>query len=213
MTDKKRFIKFLVQQNVLKFGHFTLNSGRISPYFFNLGSVASGAAYAELGAAYADAILQSGVEFDLLFGPAYKGIPIAVATAMALAERGVDVGVAYNRKESKDHGEGGLLVGAPVCGRVLMLDDVLTSGKAIRGAAELIRSEGAEIAGVVIAMDRAEVMAGAEGTAVSDLRTELAAPVISIAHVSDVLAYLSQQASQAEALSAMSAYVDQHCVL
>ncbi len=213
MTDKKRFIEFLVQQNVLKFGHFTLNSGRISPYFFNLGSVASGAAYAELGAAYADAVLQSGVEFDLLFGPAYKGIPIAVATAMALAERGVDVGVAYNRKEAKDHGEGGLLVGAPVCGRVLMLDDVLTSGKAIRGAAELIRSEGAEIAGVVIAMDRAEVMAGAEGTAVSDLRTELAAPVISIAHVSDVLAYLSQQASQAEALSAMSAYVDQHCVL
>ena len=213
MTDKKRFIEFLVQQNVLKFGHFTLNSGRISPYFFNLGSVASGAAYAELGAAYADAVLQSGVEFDLLFGPAYKGIPIAVATAMALAERGVDVGVAYNRKEAKDHGEGGLLVGAPVCGRVLMLDDVLTSGKAIRGAAELIRSEGAEIAGVVIAMDRAEVMAGAEGTAVSDLRTELAAPVISIADVSDVLAYLSQQASQAEALSAMSAYVDQHCVL
>ena len=213
MTDKKRFIEFLVQQNVLKFGHFTLNSGRISPYFFNLGSVASGAAYEELGAAYADAILQSGVEFDLLFGPAYKGIPIAVATAMALAERGVDVGVAYNRKEAKDHGEGGLLVGAPVSGRVLMLDDVLTSGKAIRGAAELIRSEGAEIAGVVIAMDRAEVMAGAEGTAVSDLRTELAAPVISIAHVSDVLAYLSQQASQAEALSAMSAYVDQHCVL
>ena len=155
-----------------------------------MGSAASGAAYAELGAAYADAILQSGVEFDLLFGPAYKGIPIAVATAMALAERGVDVGVAYNRKEAKDHGEGGLLVGAPVVfGRVLMLDDVLTSGKAIRGAAELIRSEGAEIAGVVIAMDRAEVMAGAEGTAVSDLRTELAAPVISIAHVSDVLAY------------------------
>ena len=213
MTDKKRFIEFLVQQNVLKFGHFTLNSGRISPYFFNLGSVASGAAYAELGAAYADAVLQSGVEFDLLFGPAYKGIPIAVATAMALAERGVDVGVAYNRKEAKDHGEGGLLVGAPVSGRVLMLDDVLTSGKAIRGAAELIRSEGAEIAGVVIAMDRAEGMAGAGGTAVSDLRTELAAPVISIAHVSDVLAYLSQQASQAEALSAMSAYVDQHCVL
>jgi orotate phosphoribosyltransferase len=213
VTDKRQFIDFLVQQNVLKFGHFTLNSGRISPYFFNLGSVASGAAYAELGAAYADAVLQSGVEFDLLFGPAYKGIPIAVATAMALAERGVDVGVAYNRKEAKDHGEGGLLVGAPVSGRVLMLDDVLTSGKAIRGAADLIRSEGAEIAGVVIAMDRAEVMAGAEGTAVSDLRSELAAPVISIAHVSDVLAYLSQQASQAEALSAMSAYVDQHCVL
>lgn len=213
MTDKRQFIDFLVQQNVLKFGRFTLNSGRISPYFFNLGSVASGAAYAELGAAYAEAVLQSGVAFDLLFGPAYKGIPIAVATAMALAERGVDVGVAYNRKEAKDHGEGGLLVGAPVSGRVLMLDDVLTSGKAIRGAADLIRSEGAEIAGVVIAMDRAEVMAGSDDTAVTDLRGELAAPVISIAHVSDVLAYLDQEPAQSEALVAMQAYVAQHCAL
>ena len=213
MTDKRQFIEFLVQQNVLKFGRFTLNSGRISPYFFNLGSVASGGAYAELGSAYAKAVLQSGAEFDLLFGPAYKGIPIAVATAMALAERGVDVGVAYNRKEAKDHGEGGLLVGAPVSGRVLMLDDVLTSGKAIRGAANLIRSEGAEIAGVVIAMDRAEVMAGSDDTAVSDLRSELGAPVISIAHVSDVLAYLDQAPAQSEALSAMRSYVDQYCAL
>ena len=213
MTDKRQFIDFLVQQNVLKFGRFTLNSGRISPYFFNLGSVATGGAYAELGSAYAEAVLKSGAEFDLLFGPAYKGIPIAVATAMALAERGVDVGVAYNRKEAKDHGEGGLLVGAPVSGRVLMLDDVLTSGKAIRGAADLIRSEGAEIAGVVIAMDRAEVMAGSEETAVSDLRGELGAPVISIAHVSDVLTYLDQAPAQSEALSAMRAYVEQHCAL
>ena len=213
MTDKRQFIDFLVQQNVLKFGRFTLNSGRISPYFFNLGSVASGGAYAELGSAYAEAVLQSGAEFDLLFGPAYKGISIAVATAMALAERGVDVGVAYNRKEAKDHGEGGLLVGAPVSGRVLMLDDVLTSGKAIRGAANLIRSEGAEIAGVVIAMDRAEVMAGSDDTAVSDLRSELGAPVISIAHVSDVLAYLDQAPAQSEALSAMRSYVDQYCAL
>lgn len=213
MTDKRQFIDFLVQQNVLKFGRFTLNSGRISPYFFNLGSVATGGAYAELGSAYAEAVLQSRVEFDLLFGPAYKGIPIAVATAMALAERGVDVGVAYNRKEAKDHGEGGLLVGAPVSGRVLMLDDVLTSGKAIRGAADLIRSEGAEIAGVVIAMDRAEAMAGSEETAVSDLRGELGAPVISIAHVSDVLTYLDQAPAQSKALSAMRAYVEQHCAL
>jgi orotate phosphoribosyltransferase len=213
VTDKRQFIDFLVQQNVLKFGRFTLNSGRISPYFFNLGSIATGGGYAELGSAYAEAVLKSGAEFDLLFGPAYKGIPIAVATAMALAERGVDVGVAYNRKEAKDHGEGGLLVGAPVSGRVLMLDDVLTSGKAIRGAADLIRSEGAEIAGVVIAMDRAEVMAGSEETAVSDLRGELGAPVISIAHVSDVLTYLDQAPAQSEALSAMRAYVEQHCAL
>jgi orotate phosphoribosyltransferase len=213
VTDKRQFIDFLVQQNVLKFGRFTLNSGRISPYFFNLGSIATGGGYAELGSAYAEAVLKSGAEFDLLFGPAYKGIPIAVATAMALAERGVDVGVAYNRKEAKDHGEGGLLVGAPVSGRVLMLDDVLTSGKAIRGAADLILSEGAEIAGVVIAMDRAEVMAGSDETAVSDLRGELGVPVISIAHVSDVLTYLDQAPAQSEALSAMRAYVEQHCAL
>ena len=127
MTYKQSFIEFLVDQDVLKFGTFKLNSGRLSPYFFNLGSVSSGAAYARLGAAYADAVLQSGIEFDLIFGPAYKGIPIAVATSLALARRGVDVGVAYNRKEAKDHGEGGTLVGAPVAGRVLMLDDVLTS--------------------------------------------------------------------------------------
>ena len=212
MTDKKQFIDFLVKQNVLKFGRFTLNPGASaltfltsdrSPVALPIGTwrrLCRGCAAFR-------------VEFDLLFGPAYKGIPIAVATAMALAQRGVNVGVAYNRKEAKDHGEGGLLVGAPVSGRVLMLDDVLTSGKAIRGAANLIQSEDAEIAGVVIAMDRAEVMAGSDETAVSELRNELAAPVISIAHVSDVLAYLSQQPAQSEALDAMQVYVEEHCAL
>ena len=213
MTDKQNFIEFLVSQDVLKFGTFTLNSGRQSPYFFNLGSVSSGAAYARLGAAYADAVLQSGIEFDLIFGPAYKGIPIAVATSLALAERGVDVGVAYNRKEAKDHGEGGLLVGAPVAGRVLMLDDVLTSGKAIRGAAALIRAEDADIAGVVIALDRAEVMADAGQTAVADLANELGSPVVSIAHVSDVLDYLQRIDAHSEALQAMGAYTQQYCAL
>ena len=213
MTDKQNFIEFLVSQDVLKFGTFTLNSGRQSPYFFNLGSVSSGAAYARLGAAYADAVLQSGIEFDLIFGPAYKGIPIAVATSLALAERGVDVGVAYNRKEAKDHGEGGLLVGAPVAGRVLMLDDVLTSGKAIRGAAALIRAEDADIAGVVIALDRAEVMADAGQTAVADLANELGSPVVSIAHVSDVLDYLQRIEAHSDALQAMGAYTQQYCAL
>ena len=213
MTDKQNFIEFLVSQDVLKFGTFTLNSGRQSPYFFNLGSVSSGAAYARLGAAYADAVLQSGIEFDLIFGPAYKGIPIAVATSLALAERGVDVGVAYNRKEAKDHGEGGLLVGAPVAGRVLMLDDVLTSGRAIRGAAALIRAQDADIAGVVIALDRAEVMADAGQTAVADLANELGSPVVSIAHVSDVLDYLQRIDAHSEALQAMSAYTQQYCAL
>lgn len=213
MTDKQNFIEFLVSQDVLKFGTFTLNSGRQSPYFFNLGSVSSGAAYARLGAAYADAVLQSGIEFDLIFGPAYKGIPIAVATSLALAERGVDVGVAYNRKEAKDHGEGGLLVGAPVAGRVLMLDDVLTSGKAIRGAAALIRAQDADIAGVVIALDRAEVMADAGQTAVAGLAFELGSPVVSIAHVSDVLDYLQHIDAHSEALQAMGAYTQQYCAL
>ena len=213
MTDKQNFIEFLVSQDVLKFGTFTLNSGRQSPYFFNLGSVSSGAAYARLGAAYADAVLQSGIEFDLIFGPAYKGIPIAVATSLALAERGVDVGVAYNRKEAKDHGEGGLLVGASVVGRVLMLDDVLTSGKAIRGAAELIRAQGADVAGVVVALDRAEVMADAGQTAVADLAQELAATVVSIAHVTDVIGYLQKTDAESDVLQAMHAYTRQYCVL
>lgn len=213
MTDKQNFIEFLVSQDVLKFGTFTLNSGRQSPYFFNLGSVSSGAAYARLGAAYADAVLQSGIEFDLIFGPAYKGIPIAVATSLALAERGVDVGVAYNRKEAKDHGEGGLLVGAPVVGRVLMLDDVLTSGKAIRGAAELIRAQDADVAGVVVALDRAEVMADAGQTAVADLAQELASPVVSIAHVTDVIGYLQKTDAESDVLQAMHAYTRQYCVL
>ena len=213
MTDKQNFIEFLVSQDVLKFGTFTLNSGRQSPYFFNLGSVSSGAAYARLGAAYADAVLQSGIEFDLIFGPAYKGIPIAVATSLALAERGVDVGVAYNRKEAKDHGEGGLLVGASVVGRVLMLDDVLTSGKAIRGAAELIRAQDADVAGVVVALDRAEVMADAGQTAVADLAQELAAPVASIAHVTDVIGYLQKTDAESDVLQAMHDYTRQYCVL
>ena len=213
MTDKQNFIEFLVSQDVLKFGTFTLNSGRQSPYFFNLGSVSSGAAYARLGAAYADAVLQSGIKFDLIFGPAYKGIPIAVATSLALAERGVDVGVAYNRKEAKDHGEGGLLVGAPVVGRVLMLDDVLTSGKAIRGAAELIRAQDADVAGVVVALDRAEVMADAGQTAVADLAQELAATVVSIAHVTDVIGYLQKTDAESDVLQAMHAYTRQYCVL
>ncbi len=213
MTYKQSFIEFLVDQDVLKFGTFKLNSGRLSPYFFNLGSVYSGAAYARLGAAYADAVLQSGIEFDMIFGPAYKGIPIAVATSLALAKRGVDVGVAYNRKEAKNHGEGGTLVGAPVAGRVLMLDDVLTSGKAIRGAAELVRSQDSAIAGVVVALDRAEVMADAGQTAVAGLAQELASPVVSIAHVADVIGYLQKTDAESDVLQAMHDYTRRYCVL
>ena len=216
-TDKAEFIEFLVEQSVLRFGEFTLKSGRHSPYFFNLGAVASGAALTTLGRAYAQAIVQSGIEFDLLFGPAYKGIPIAVATSLALVEHGIDAGVAYNRKEAKAHGEGGQLVGAPVQGRVLMLDDVLTSGKAIREAAALINVVDANIVGVVIAMDRAEVTntdtTKEPETAVSGLAKELGAPVLSIAHVSDVLRYLATDGASQASLAAMNAYAEQHCVL
>ena len=214
--SKASFIDFLLQQQVLKFGEFTLNSGRVSPYFFNLGEVSSGAAFATLGEAYAEAIEAQGFEFDVLFGPAYKGIPIAVATAVALARRGRDVGVAYNRKEAKDHGEGGRLVGAPVTGRVLLIDDVLTSGKAIRDAAALIDGTGANIVGCVIAMDRQEIPPGAETngeTAVQSLAGDLDAPVISIAKMSDLIHYLDQSDDHnaATTLAGMRNYQAEYC--
>ena len=207
------FIEFLLKAGVLKFGDFTLKSGRQSPYFFNLGEVATGAGFAQLGAAYADAIIRSGIEFDVLFGPAYKGIPIAVATAGALAERGVDVGVAYNRKEAKSHGEGGLLVGAPVTGRVMLIDDVLTSGKAIREALALIADTDAEIAGAIIAMDRQEKRDGEDSTAVSALAEEIGAPVIDIANLGDLIDYLEQAGSHADILGQMQVYRDTYCVV
>ncbi len=217
--DTSGFIDFMLAQGVLKFGEFTLNSGRISPYFFNMGEINDGSAFAQLGQAYAATILASGIEFDVLFGPAYKGIPIAVATAVALAARGKSVGVAYNRKEAKDHGEGGMLVGAKVAGRVLLIDDVLTSGKAIRGAVDLIRGTGAEIAGAVIAMDREEypveksIAEGEQNTAVTQLAQDLAAPVISIANLADLIAYLEQAGSTdaRQTLTAMCEYQNRYC--
>jgi orotate phosphoribosyltransferase len=212
MSDRKGFIEFMLAQEVLQFGDFTLKSGRRSPYFFNLGKVATGSGFAQLGAAYAEAILTSGIEFDVLFGPAYKGIPIAVATSAALAERGVDVGVAYNRKEAKDHGEGGWLVGADVKGRVLMVDDVLTSGKAIREAVELIAATDATIAGAVIAMDRQELTEQGV-TAVSALSDELSANVISIANMQDLIEYLDGDRDQTALLDRMCAYQAEFCAI
>ncbi|MEM9621767.1 MAG: orotate phosphoribosyltransferase [Pseudomonadota bacterium] len=204
------FIEFMLAQNVLKFGEFTLNSGRLSPYFFNLGAVNGGAAFARLGEAYAQAILATGTQFDVLFGPAYKGIPIAVATAIALAERGVEVGVAYNRKEAKDHGEGGQLVGAEVAGRVMLIDDVLTSGKAIRQASALITQTHAQIVGAVIALDRQEINERGV-TAVDELARELGAPVTAIANMADVIGYLDGGAENGEALARMRAYQAEYC--
>lgn len=207
--EKRRFIDFLIAQEVLKFGEFTLNSGRISPYFFNLGAVSDGAGFAELGRAYAQTIVDAGLEFDVLFGPAYKGIPIAVATATALAAQDVHVSVAYNRKEAKDHGEGGQLVGAEVTGRVLLVDDVLTSGKAIRQSVDLIAQTDAEIVGTVIALDRAELVAGAV-TAVEALANDLQAPIVSIASVADIIERLAD-AADLTLQQRMLDYQQQYC--
>ena len=204
--QQQTFIDFLVAQGVLKFGEFTLNSGRVSPYFFNLGAVSDGAGFAQLGRAYADAIMAAEIAFDVLFGPAYKGIPIAVATATALAERGVHVGVAYNRKEAKDHGEGGMLVGAEVAGRVLLVDDVLTSGKAIRQSVDLIAQTDASIVGTVIALDRAELFDGGV-TAVEALASDLGVPIVSIASVADII----EQVDDASLRQRMVEYQQQYC--
>ncbi|MEM7077330.1 MAG: orotate phosphoribosyltransferase [Pseudomonadota bacterium] len=218
------FIAFLLEQEVLQFGDFTLKSGRRSPYFFNLGKISHGSAYATLGEAYADAIIAAEIEFDVLFGPAYKGIPIAVATAAALARRGCDVGVAYNRKEAKDHGEGGTLVGAPVDGRVLLIDDVLTSGRAIREVLELLAATPARVVGAMVAMDRQEVMdpeassaqaSGESQTAIGQLAGEIAAPVIGIAAMTDLIRYLDGSAESqdyAGILDRMRAYQAEYCV-
>ena len=207
--EKRRFIDFLIAQDVLKFGEFTLNSGRISPYFFNLGAISDGAGFAELGRAYAQTIVDAGLEFDVLFGPAYKGIPIAVATATALAAQDVHVSVAYNRKEAKDHGEGGQLVGAEVTGRVLLVDDVLTSGKAIRQSVDLIAQTDAEIVGTVIALDRAELVAG-EVTAVEALADDLQVPIVSIASVADIIERLAD-ATDLTLQQRMLDYQQQYC--
>ena len=212
MTDKNSFIDFLLEQGVLQFGDFTLNSGRQSPYFFNLGAVSTGSAFAQLGEAYADTIIDCGFEPHVLFGPAYKGIPIAVATAVALARRGMEVGVTYNRKEAKDHGEGGRLVGAQVDGRVLLIDDVLTSGKAIREAVTQVSAAGAAICGAVIAMDRQELGAN-DATAVTNLAVELGAPVKAIANLGDLIGYLESSGDPQSRLPGMRAYRQKYCDL
>jgi orotate phosphoribosyltransferase len=190
--EKQALVSLLIERDVLTFGEFTLKSGRQSPYFFNLGAIDSGAAIARLGRAYARRIEQLDIPFDVLFGPAYKGIPIAVATAEALAATGADVGWAFNRKEAKDHGEGGRFVGAALKGRVLLVDDVLTAGTAVREAAALIETAGAELVGVVIALDRQELQGSAENptTAVTGLQAELGVPVVSMLTLQDVIEYL-----------------------
>jgi orotate phosphoribosyltransferase len=184
------FIELAQRCDVLKFGEFTLKSGRVSPYFFNAGAFATGAALAVLGRCYAQCIVDSGVQFDVLLGPAYKGIPLASATVVALAELyDRDVGFAYNRKEAKAHGEGGMLVGAPLQGRVLVIDDVITAGTAVREVIAIIQDAGAELAGVAIGLDRQERGLG-ELSAVQELQQRQSVPVLSIITMNHIIEYL-----------------------
>jgi orotate phosphoribosyltransferase len=183
------FIRFAVEEKVLSFGEFKTKAGRLSPYFFNAGLFHHGAALKKLAQFYAKAITASGIAYDMLFGPAYKGIALAAATAMALDESGRDVGFAFNRKEAKDHGEGGEVIGAPLTGNVLIVDDVISAGTSVRQSVDLIRRAGAKPCGVAIALDRMERGQGAL-SAVQEVRAHFGMPVISIATLDDLIGYL-----------------------
>jgi len=207
------FIELARQCNVLKFGEFTLKSGRISPYFFNAGSFSSGRALATLGRCYARAIVESGVQFDVLLGPAYKGIPLAAATAVALADHhGLDIPFAYNRKEAKAHGEGGILVGAPLQGRILVIDDVITAGTAVREVIAMIAEAGAGLAGVAIGLDRQERGEG-ELSAIQEVERAHQVPVLSIINMSHLIDYLENSDSDfADVLAGMKEYRERYGV-
>ncbi len=207
MYDYQReFIQFAIDTNVLKFGEFTLKSGRVSPYFFNAGLFCSGEALRKLGKFYAAALQQSGVEYDLLFGPAYKGIPLAATTAVALAnDFQLDVPYVFNRKEAKDHGEGGTLVGAELKGRALIIDDVITAGTAIREVMTILDHEGAKPAGVLIALDRQE-KGRAELSAIQEVERDYNIPVISIITLAQLIEFLEENNEMSDALVAIRKY-------
>jgi orotate phosphoribosyltransferase len=207
-THRSRFLQLALRADALRFGEFTLKSGRISPYFFNAGQFNSGATLAALAACYADAIEAAGLEFDLLFGPAYKGIPLATALACEFARRGRDLPVAFNRKEAKTHGEGGSLIGAPLAGRkVLIVDDVITAGTAIREALTIISAAGGNTAGIVIALDRQErVREDANASAAQAVAREHAIPVVAVAGLGDLLAFVGETGTLAMHRDALLAY-------
>ncbi len=203
---QREFIDLALELGVLTFGEFTLKSGRKSPYFFNAGLFSTGYAAAKVGRAYASAVAASKVEFDMLFGPAYKGIPLVALTAAALAEHhGIDVPYSYNRKEAKDHGEGGTVVGAPLEGRVLIIDDVITAGTAVREAYQVINGVGADIAGLVISLDRQERGEG-DQSAVQELRSSLGIPVTSIVRLDDLVETLEDSPEHGEFLESVLNY-------
>jgi orotate phosphoribosyltransferase len=201
-----------MQLGVLKFGNFKLKSGRESPYFFNAGLFNTGAAIAAVGRAYADAVTASGVAFDMLFGPAYKGIPLVTATASALAEtRNRNVAFAFNRKETKDHGEGGNIVGGPLNGRVLIVDDVITAGTAIRESIDNIKNAGATPAGVLLALDRQERGSGNGLSAVQEVREQFGIPVIAVIGLQELVQYMSLQGRTTD-LASIQAYRERYGV-
>jgi orotate phosphoribosyltransferase len=208
-TYQQDFIRYALDCGVLKFGEFELKSGRISPYFFNTGLFNTGAQLQKLGKFYAEALIASGIRVDIFYGPAYKGIPLAVATAMAYAElTSGDMPFAFNRKEAKDHGEGGLLVGAPLKGRVLIIDDVITAGTSVRESVEIINAANATPAAVLIALDRQEKGLG-EMSAIQEVTERFALPVTAIISLSDIVAYLNV-AGEIQQLAAIEIYRDRY---
>ncbi|GLQ74631.1 orotate phosphoribosyltransferase [Vibrio sp. vnigr-6D03] len=203
---QRDFIEFALEKEVLKFGEFTLKSGRKSPYFFNAGLFNTGRDLARLGRFYAAALADSGIDYDVLFGPAYKGIPIATTTAVALADHhDVDTPYCFNRKEAKNHGEGGNLVGSPLEGRIMLVDDVITAGTAIRESMEIIKANGADLAGVLVAIDRQEKGKG-ELSAIQEVERDFGCAVISIVSLTDLISYLEEKGGNSEHLEAVKAY-------
>lgn len=207
---QKEFIEFVLEKQVLKFGEFTLKSGRTSPYFFNAGLFNTGRDLARLGRFYAAALEDAGIDYDVLFGPAYKGIPIATTTAVALADHhNKDVPYCFNRKEKKAHGEGGTLVGSELKGKIMLVDDVITAGTAIRESMEIIADNGADLSGVLIALDRQE-KGKAELSAIQEVERDFGTKVISIVKLADLISYLEAKGTMDEHLAAVKAYRDQY---
>ncbi|MCK8137897.1 orotate phosphoribosyltransferase [Pseudoalteromonas sp. 2CM28B] len=207
---QKEFIEFALEKQVLKFGEFTLKSGRTSPYFFNAGLFNTGRDLARLGRFYASALEDAAIEYDVLFGPAYKGIPIATTTAVALADHhDKDVPYCFNRKEKKAHGEGGTLVGSALTGKIMLVDDVITAGTAIRESMEIISDNGADLSGVLIALDRQE-KGKAELSAIQEVERDFNTKVISIVKLADLISYLESQGTMDEHLASVKAYRDQY---
>ena len=215
-SNQDNFIQFAIEANVLSFGEFKTKAGRLSPYFFNAGGFNDGARLSALGRYYANALQASGLQFDMLYGPAYKGITLAAATAIALADMARNVPYAYNRKEAKDHGEGGLLVGAPVKGKVVIIDDVISAGTSVRESVKLIREAGAEPAAVLIALDRMEKSGTAtdigDKSAVQAVEQEFGLPVLAIANLADLMAFLttSSNTELTNYLPAVKAYREKY---